>query len=630
MKYGKSAFKLVIEFLLYNTILNSYIDNKFIKKFNQNKPNEERKLTDYGFNLPSYIDEINYYLNKNYKCKLLLLNMNISINGNVETNKIFNFLEIKLPNDEKYFYIYNPDYNDKINRINSCKIQNINNISVPINFTDEYLGSYLNFFINQKIMNVFNKVEKDNICLKESINKDLELCNKSCIFDGIDITKYEIKCSCPIYDDINKESLFKQIKYYLINFGNFHVLKCIKFSFNAKVFQYNYANEIIIFLIIINLISIIFMLFYICSKKYYKYVEYYKNFIGKQTFDFSKIQKLNSLNLKLEHLTSRQNQIIEELCKYKILNNYNKGKNNKLNIIENVSIINSDNKSEERTLNNNNIVKKEIIKKINKEELDDYYNCIIYFFPKEKYSKYISDDELFDLDIKKYNVIEKLDFFEIFWIIYKCSYEFLNLFIISFNKDYKIYQIKIINYINYLILSIVINISFYNDKILHQIYIKNQHYNVLNRLTIIILTNFISNFIHSISYNYFDNYNFIDLKINMEDENSKENMAKNTYKYFVRKIIICCILTFFIDMIFWYYISCFFTVYSKTQISIFLDFIFGIIINFITTLFISLFYCLIKIIDIKYKTGIFKIMNFLYLIIFFFFQIIISSIIGKI
>ena len=83
MKYGKSAFKLVIEFLLYNTILNSYIDNKFIKKFNQNKPNEERKLTDYGFNLPSYIDEINYYLNKNYKCKLLLLNMNISINGNV-------------------------------------------------------------------------------------------------------------------------------------------------------------------------------------------------------------------------------------------------------------------------------------------------------------------------------------------------------------------------------------------------------------------------------------------------------------------------------------------------------------------------------------------------------------------
>ena len=634
--------KIVIYFFLYNTILYTYTNNGFIKSFNHNKFKVERKINlfknkksnlrklqkDYGFNLQSSIDEINYYLNMNYKCILLLLNMNISINGKVETNKIFHFLEIKLPNEERNIYIYNPYYNDQIININSCENKNINNISVPINLADEFLNLYLNEFISRKIIDSFNKIYKDNFCFQESINYDLELCNKSCFFDGINITKFEIKCTCPIYDDINQESLSKQVKYNLIHFGNSHVLKCIKFTFSLKVLQYNYYNEIMIFLIIINLISIFFMLFYICSKKYYKLILYYKNFIGKQTFDFNKIKNMISINLKLEHLTSKQNQIIEKLCKYKVINNYNKGKNSILNIIESD---NSNNKYEEKSLNNNNnILKKEIIKKLNNEELADYYNCIIYFFPKEKYLKYITDTELvYDLDTKKYK-IEKLYFSEIFWTIFKFNYEFLNLFIISFNKDYKIYQIKIINYINYLILSITINISFYNDKIVHQIYIKKESYNVVNRFVIIMLTNFISNIIHSILYSFYDDkYKFIELKINMGDQNDKDDMAKKTYKYLIRKIIICCILTFFIDIFFYYYISCFFIVYSKAQISIFLDFIFGIIINFLTTFLISLFYSFIKIVDMKCKTTIFKLMNIygIYYIIFFILQIMISFII---
>ena len=232
---------------------------------------------------------------------------------------------------------------------------------------------------------------------------------------------------------------------------------------------------------------------------------------------------------------------------------------------------------EKRPLNNN--CQKEIIIKLNNGKLSNYYNCIEYFYSKKDYLKFIIDDELNDLDNELYFNIEKRKFYGIFWSTFTSYYDFLNSFFIFFNKDYKIYQIKVMNYINLILFSLIINISFYNDNTMHKIYTDNGEYNILNRLIIVILTNLTSNILSALFEKFFlCQDKFIELKIYIEDEEDKgkevkEAMAKKVYKILLIKMIFCLIFTFFLDFFGWYYISCFFAVYLKTQKSIILDFL---------------------------------------------------------
>ena len=220
------------------------------------------------------------------------------------------------------------------------------------------------------------------------------------------------------------------------------------------------------------------------------------------------------------------NNNINNLCKH-IKENSN---NNKI-VISN---------SERNNISNNYNLKEKIIRKLNDGKLKNYYNCIINLFPKETYKNYLIEDELNGLDFDEYKEMEYRSCLDIFCSIFKANYDFISTFFIFDDKDYRIYPIKVISYIDTLLLSLDINISFYDDDTMHKIYKDNGEFNSLYRLPIIILTNLLS-FIPSIFIEiFFSSYqdNFIDPKNNMEiNVKLQKKIIQKSYKKLLIKII---------------------------------------------------------------------------------------------
>ena len=599
--------KLLIFFSLYQYIFNSFNSIDLKDEINKSKNsvpfsnsnNRMRKeYNEINQEIKEYIENINSYLINNCPCKIYYIFAQVSLNSN-KIIKSFYFLEIKHSNGKFKYYFYDPKYREYAVNIDSCKEVNITYNNMALNFSDYYkdyddLISYLDFLNKSKNINeAYSPIFKDpcyqitildfyDVLLEENrqglIDNYLSLCEENCVFEGIDIEKLEINCYCQEKINMNKVSMTDQIKYLFKNFGNFHVLKCLELFYQKNGQQNNYGSEIVLLLIIINIFSIIYIIRSICHKKYYKLIIDYKNYIGKEIFNLKKINKLNSKNLSIRTLTDEQSIIINNLCKY---------------IIE---------KSNNNVINNYNLQEK-IITKLNNGELKDYYNCIINLFPKETYKNYLIEDELNGLDYDEYKEMEYRNWLEIFCSIFKTNYDFISTFFIFDNKDYRIYPIKVISYINTLLLSLDINISFYNDDAMHKIYKDSGESDSLDRLPIIILTNLLS-FIPSIFIEIFiSSYqdNFIDLKTNMEDDDeiTKTKIIQKSHNNLLIKIILLCIISIIFNLCSWYYISCFFAVYLKTQKAIFLDVLYEFLLNILSFLELSMIYTIIKIIFIK-------------------------------
>ena len=219
---------------------------------------------------------------------------------------------------------------------------------------------------------------------------------------------------------------------------------------------------------------------------------------------------------------------------------------------------------------------------------------------KDNYQKHITEDELNGLDYEDYKKMEKRNFCQIMWSLFKNNYDFYSSFFMFHKEDYKIYSIKVMTYINTLLLSLVINISFYTDDTMHKIYIDNG--DSIERLPIIFLTNafsLIPSILFEIFFSSYPDY-FIDLKTNMDyDDEEINKKAKKYYRGLIIRIIIFCIFSIPFDLFCWYYISCFFAVYLNTQKSIFIDFILEFLISIISCIFLSFLYTVIKCCFIK-------------------------------
>ena len=233
---------------------------------------------------------------------------------------------------------------------------------------------------------------------------------------------------------------------------------------------------------------------------------------------------------------------------------------------------------------------------LNEEKLNNYYNCLINLFPTDNYEKYLIEDEINNLDFYEYQKLEKRNYLQIIWSIFKTNYDFYSTFLIFPNKDYKIYTVKIITYINTILLSLDLNVSFYTDDTMHKIYVDSGDNNIVNRLPIVLLTNSIS-LIPSILFElFFSSYQdyFIELKSNMNNDITSAKLIEEYYKKLLIRIFICCLFSFFFDVFSWYYISCFFAVYLKTQEAIFLDFLREFLLSIISLLLLSIIYSIIK------------------------------------
>ena len=163
---------------------------------------------------------------------------------------------------------------------------------------------------------------------------------------------------------------------------------------------------------------------------------------------------------------------------------------------------------------------------------------MIISYLKNERKKYLIEEKLNDLDYDYYYNIEAREYYEILWSLFKTNYNFINTFIIINNKNYKQYKyytIKILIYINSIIISLIINFLFYYNKKMHLLYEEEGKYNFLYNCPQIIaqdLAMILFSFLFESLINYQEN--FIKIKNNLNNIKLQIN-----YKYMLGKKRIC-------------------------------------------------------------------------------------------
>ena len=500
--------------------------------------------------------------------------------------------------------------------------------------------------------------------------KNISLCEEGCEYEGENIELFQVICYCKIKDSKEDDNSVNQLINGTIgikNRHNFKVLKCFSLTFSNLGIKNNYFFYIFIILIIFNIFLIIINEIYL---KYFlnDLITYCKEYIDNNNTkeEFKKLREIYLVKREDEEIIKKLKRFLKE----RILNSPPKRSiKNKKNSEENNEISNK--KSNEKKLSpikkrelTNNIdekikrIRKKYItlfneKKIDKKKENDkyfnYYIFLIYAYLKKDRKNYLIEDELNDLDYEYYRNIEDRKWYKIYWSLFISKYDFINtFFILNEYEDFRFYCIKIMIYINSLIISIIVTIAFFWDDTMHKIYEDNGDYTILYQLPTIFISNISMKIISIIFGNIIDYQDdFIELKNNLNyitntnkskkiEEKNNENLNKvkienirndiiitddrlienkkidilksirnkNNEKEdfgdkirisFLRNRIIFYIIIIILNIFSWYYASCFCAVYKKTQKHIFFDFLYGIPINLISCLLA----CIINFLSLK-------------------------------
>jgi hypothetical protein len=324
---------------------------------------------------------------------------------------------------------------------------------------------------------------------------------------------------------------------------NLEILKFYKVVFLKKGLIKNSGSYILILIIIIYLISA--FLFYRIE---------FNNFRNqiKEILE----TKDNSKNIK-------KNLEDEKIVKENIYDN-SLSFNNKIRINNKNIYANKSDYQISFDLNQSKNSLKTIKKKIDKEtKYNDYeLNNILYL-------KAIEND--------------KRTFLQYYISLLKTNH--ILLFTFCSNKDYNPFIIKICLFIFSIVSYLVINTLFFNDSVFHKIYEDKGKYNFIFILPRIIYSIIICSIINSImKFIFLSNKNVLELK----HENNNYNY---NYRYImtIKRLIIKYIFFFVSNILlcifFWYYISCFCSVYRNSQkyliINTIISFSFSLICGFI-------------------------------------------------
>lgn len=224
------------------------------------------------------------------------------------------------------------------------------------------------------------------------------------------------------------------------------------------------------------------------------------------------------------------------------------------------------------------------------------------------------------INIKK-NIFELIlkDYFKSLYLYFIENNDFIDTFFNfdnSYNfQEFKIYSIKIIIYLNSVILFLIFDVFFLNDDAMHRIYEDDGEYNLLYRLPILFFSDFISWIICVLLEILITNKNQLDkiqkdiknekIKINIKDNDFLINknsliiiFREFNYKFKIKRIFFY-IITLLLNIFSWYYISCFFSVFYNTQKHLLIDFGINFLMNVIILLIKGIFYCFLKLLSQK-------------------------------
>ena len=411
--------------------------------------------------------------------------------------------------------------------------------------------------------------------------KHLSLCEYDCSFIEYNFNNSKVKCECPQKDirspKLNEFFLEK-------NTFNFNVMKCYKLLISKDNLITNPGFYIIslIFLLLIICCIIIFVKGYNSLKN--KFEE-----IIKKKFNI----KMNSLNKN-----SNNKNINNNKCDNNIFNNKDKKfifkKGSQLKPLGNSRTINIESSNKSNVLLNKDEASRNKINKINnKGKTNNISKKIIKATQNVNIKKtpIYTEFELFFLPYDLAVIYDKRSFIELYCTLIKMN----QLIIFSFfnNKDNNLSIIK--KYILFFSFGFnyTINTFFFNDEVMHQIYLDEGKYNIIYQSKFILYSTIISSLITKFFIKIFimTEDDFISIKLS-----KKINKAKKVQKGILRNLLIKNIIFFFINFIllsfFCYYLTCFNALYKNTQIYLLkntaISFIIFLIYPFVISVIIAL------------------------------------------
>ena len=561
----------VANYNISNSYFELYDDSNRLEKINLSLCNENN--TNYAIDMdnlliPNFTDNINNNSNidnntnnTNIDSDFPIINNTNDTNINNKTNTTENNdinRNINRPDrkyDDECYVVFSEDGADVL-------VEDRINVQIPnpfINNTDKETESTIflvSDIISEYIINSENNIEGSD----KSYNTDIiNSCPPNCFVDKIDYTTKKVFCSCPLENknnqstntNIRKLSPKRNIQSttYTHSKSNIYVLKCI--GNISKYFKKNYILIIFTFLVVGYIATaIIYFIFYRS-----KYIS------SNNSEKLKKLQKIMTLSGSYKIAVPPKGRLRKNISN-----------NKSLKIMDsNNDIKSSYNMNQKNNINNNKIA------------YDKNYND---FSPKQNITLppelYLNSDNT-DLDLVDYSTAitkDKRSYFQIFVSISQKR----QIFIFCFIQDHNILVLKISLFIFCLINYFMVNLFFFNNNVIHKIFIDKGKYNFGYQIKYILLSSLISCIFLYIA------------KFIFTFQQSPKQLIQ------VIKCIDFSLVIFILLFIFyWIYIGSFCSVFIKTQKHLIANFFITIITCSIYELIFTIISCIMRIISLKKK-----------------------------
>ena len=547
------------------------------------------------------------------------------------------------------YEIYNPENNNKLD-LSVCGDTKID-IYIPIQLSEEAQQLYED--LKSQGYNLFDKndIFYTDICtpFKSKNGTDILLsdrynnffipnqlnCQKNCEYsDYLPDSKY-LKCECNVVNQekietnepekITAKSIVNSF-YNILKYSNYKVLKCYKLVFrNINLFKNKGSALAIIYFIgfFLGLIIFCFRKFIYIKEEVHKLfikgkiskskeknkikespVIYNKNILNKNSVKKAcPPKKKLGKNNKIKNSIKRNSDIKSKFKFDNIkLKNGNSKKMSKLIDISSINKINEGNfnnknigtKDKLNIESNKLVINKKLEQKFNNKKIDKKLNS------KINNNKNLTDYELNDLEYDSAIKLDKRNFFNVYF--YFLKREHIIFYTFFYWNDFNMFSIKLSKFFLAICSDMALNVFFFSDESMHNIYINGGEHDFISQLAQMIYSTIVSQIlIVFINYLTMTDITYYSIKELIKDRNTNRTQIKSAMTCLKFKVIIFFIFSFFLFTFFWYLISAFCSVYENTQIIFIIDSISSFAIELIYPFGLYIFPAGLRILALKSK-----------------------------
>ena len=619
-----------------------------INTYSYNDDAEELKIDEYIFQLTTSLNELNaikgIYPNTNGLSMIDLDKCKDALNKNNLPLIILKFEKLTNISYEKniLYEIYDPTNKNKLD-LSLCENNSIN-LYIPININND--SQFLYEDLKKNDYNIFdiNDPFYQDICTqyKSKDNTDVPLSDRrkdyyikesfpqsNCEYANYTSDKKYLPFICKDYKeriDIEKIDKFSNettlTKFYK-NLKNLNilVLKCYKLAFNFTALTKNFGNIISFVLIILNIILAIVSIL--------KGISPLRLYIAK--FIFEKPKAHNKENLTQINVPPKKRSKTTIIKKPKLQNVSENGSenNDNNNNDNNDSKDNNNDKEDNYDDNLNNYVNRRKKKKAktlkkNSSKTNNYMrkgqksktqstkrkvneNTKNEFIEnKNEENKILKEEKLDDYELNnlEFNKAIELDNRGYCCIYYSILKREHILFFTFFSwNDYNLIYIKFARFFFLLSTLMGMNVFFFFDKSLHELYLNKGKFDFVLLIPQIILSSLVSHVSEVVICFLTMTDKYVYQFKTLEENDMNKSVVMKSLKCVKIKLISFFIFIFILMIVYWYLISSFCAVYENTQITFLMNFAFSFLLYLIYPLFIYILTSLFKFIGLKTKSS---------------------------